>query len=85
MEGIAMQQLEDQIKNLREKIEAAKNLRYKAEVRLENLEKQEKEILSQLQELGVQPDSLDQEIERLEKEIKHEIEEVRKMIPQELL
>lgn len=80
-----MQQLEDQIKNLREKIEAAKNLRYKAEVRLENLEKQEKEILSQLQELGVQPDSLDQEIERLEKEIKHEIEEVRKMIPQELL
>jgi chromosome segregation ATPase len=80
-----MQQLEEQIKGLKTKIEDAKNKRYRAEIRLEELEKKEKEILNQLAELGVEPNSLDEEIEKLEKEIQKEIEEVKQMIPQELL
>jgi chromosome segregation ATPase len=80
-----MQQLEQRIKEMKAKLDEAKNLRYKAEIRLEDLERQEKEILAELEALGVEPDQLDEEIARLEREIEQGIEEAWSLLPRELI
>ncbi|MDR6224260.1 hypothetical protein [Desmospora profundinema] len=80
-----MQQLEQRIKEMKAKLDEAKNLRYKAEVRLEDLERQEKEILGELRELGVEPEQLDEEIARLEREIEQGIQEAWSLLPRELI
>ncbi|RAL26400.1 hypothetical protein [Thermoflavimicrobium daqui] len=79
-----MQQLEEKIKDLKAKLEKAKDMRYKAELRLENLEREEGKILKELNELGVQPDELQEEIERLEREIDEDISKVYAQLPEEL-
>ncbi|MFC4077916.1 hypothetical protein [Salinithrix halophila] len=79
-----MQRQEEKIKEIKARLEEAKNLRYKAEVRLEDLERQEKEILKELEELGVEPEQLEEEIEKLQQEINRKIEEAWSMLPREL-
>jgi len=72
------------MKVLKEKLEEAKNMRYKAEVRLENLEREEKEILRELEELNVQPEQLEEEIEKLKNELTHEMDHIWNLLPSEL-
>ena len=79
-----MQQLEDQMKAVKEKLEKAKNMRYKAEARLEALEREEKQILQELAELNVDPDQLEEEIKRLEQEIAEEMDRIWNLLPSEL-
>ncbi|SDX15355.1 hypothetical protein SAMN05444487_11118 [Marininema mesophilum] len=78
-------QQEERIKEIKVRLEEAKNLRYKAEVRLEDLERQEQEILQELKELGVEPEHLEEEIQKLQQEISRKIEEAWAMLPQELM
>ncbi|SDC13440.1 hypothetical protein SAMN04488112_103171 [Melghirimyces thermohalophilus] len=80
-----MQRQEERIKEIKTALEEAKNQRYKAELRLENLQQQEKAILEELEELGVEPERLDEEIQRLEQEIDRQIEEAWSLLPQELI
>ncbi|PTM58911.1 hypothetical protein [Desmospora activa] len=80
-----MQQLEQRIKEIKTKLDEAKNLRYKAEVRLEDLERQEKEILAELKELGVEPEQLDEEITKLEREIEQGLQDAWALLPRELI
>ncbi|GGE24818.1 hypothetical protein GCM10011571_28730 [Marinithermofilum abyssi] len=80
-----MQQPEERIKELKSVLEKAKNLRYKAELRLEHLERQEEEILQELKELGVEPEQLDEEIAKLEKEIDEQIQQAWELLPRELI
>ena len=80
-----MQQQEKEIQALRKALDEAKDLRNRAEVKLESLERQEKEILRELEELGVEPDRLDEEIARLEREIDEKIKQAWELIPVELI
>ena len=80
-----MQQLEEKIKYMKTKIEEAKDLRRRAELKLENLEKQERDILMELEQLGVKPDQLTEEINRLEQEVREGLQEVEQLLPKELL
>lgn len=80
-----MQQQEKEIQALRKALDEAKDLRNRAEVKLESLERQEKEILRELEELGVEPDRLDEEIARLEREIDEKIRQAWELIPTELI
>ena len=80
-----MQQQEKEIQAIRKALDKAKDLRNRAEVRLEALERQEKEILRELEELGVEPDRLDEEIARLEREIDEKIKQAWQLIPVELI
>lgn len=80
-----MQQQEKEIQALRKALDEAKDQRNRAEVRLEALERQEKEILRELEELGVEPDRLDEEIARLEREIDEKIKQAWELIPVELI
>ncbi|SDY49341.1 hypothetical protein [Thermoactinomyces sp. DSM 45892] len=80
-----MLQLEDKMKELKVRIEAAREQRTRAEGKLENLEKQEAELLHELEQLGVKPEELEEEIGRLEREIQRGIKEVNDLLPKELV
>lgn len=57
------------LNTLKSKIEQGKAEKAKAEANIETYTKQKEEIVAQLAELGVQPEGLDAEIQRLEQEI----------------
>lgn len=69
-----MQQLEEQIKDLRGKLDKAKDELYRAELRLETLEREETALLQECQNLGISPDNLQEQIEKLESQIKADLE-----------
>jgi F0F1-type ATP synthase membrane subunit b/b' len=66
-------------------MEKAKNLKYRAEARMEQLKKQEDEIISELDKLGVKPEALDDEIAKLKSEIEGLIKEANQLLPKDLL
>ncbi|EOD00211.1 hypothetical protein [Caldisalinibacter kiritimatiensis] len=80
-----MEKHEKQLNDLKEKLEKAKTLKYKAEARLEQLNKQQEEIINELNDLGVKPEELENEIEKLDQEIRNLIEEANKLLPSEIL
>lgn len=76
---------EKELSNLKENLDKAKTLRYKAEARLEQLKHQEDEIIKELNELGVKPEDLEVEIVELTKIIESLFKEAKEMLPTELL
>ncbi len=76
---------EKKINQIKENLDKAKNMRIRAETRLEQLNKQKEEILGELKVLGVTPEQLDGEIERLRTEIEDLIGKAEKLIPEELI
>ncbi|WP_096435335.1 hypothetical protein [Alteribacter populi] len=80
-----MKKYEEDLSAIKNAIDRAKNIKYKAEARLEELENQEKRLLMELEELGVKPDELDDTIYRMEKEIAEGIEKAKQNIPKELM
>ena len=80
-----MKNVEQDLVKIREAIDKAKHMRFRAEARLEELENQQKRLLNELKELGVNPDQLEDEIARLEREIQQGLEETWALIPKELM
>ncbi len=76
---------EKDLNDLKENLEKAKNLKYRAEARMEQLKKQEDEIITELNKLGVKPEMLDQEIIRLKNEIESLLKEANELLPKDLL
>ncbi|OPZ86491.1 MAG: hypothetical protein BWY74_03630 [Firmicutes bacterium ADurb.Bin419] len=76
---------EKKINQIKENLDKAKNMRIRAETRLEQLNKQKEEILGELNELGVSPEQLDSEINRLKNEIEDLLDRAQKLIPEELI
>jgi len=60
-------------------------LRIRAEARLEQLNKQKQDLLSELENLGVKPEDLDTEIERLNNEIESLLKKAKDMLPMDLI
>ncbi len=77
--------VEEQLQQMKKAIDNARNVRYRAEAKLEELEKQKQRLLIELEELGVKPEDLDQEIERLDHEIQTSLQETWQLIPKELI
>jgi chromosome segregation ATPase len=76
---------DNKINQIKENLDKAKNMRIRAEARLEQLNKQKEEILGELKELGVPPEALDTEISRLKREIEDLIDKAQNLIPEELI
>jgi chromosome segregation ATPase len=57
------------LQNIKSQIERGRTEKARAEATLESLQKQEQDIVKQLAELGVAPENLEAEIERLKTEI----------------
>lgn len=76
---------EKELSQLKENLEKAKSIKYRAEARLEQLKRQEDEIIKELNELGVNPQDLDTEINRLSTEINKLFKEANELLPRDLL
>jgi len=74
-----------ELNKLKENLDKAKNLRIRAEARLEQLNKQKQDLLSELENLGVKPEDLDNEIERLNNEIESLLKKAKDMLPMDLI
>ncbi|SHH51643.1 hypothetical protein [Tepidibacter thalassicus] len=72
---------EKQLQELKEKIEKGKMTKYKAETRLEELEKQEKILKEEIINLGYDPEKLDEIIQKLESEKQDLINKINEMLP----
>lgn len=72
---------EQEIKDLKVKIDTAQLNKVKAETRLEQLENDRNALLEQLSTLGVEPENLDAHIENLEQEIAQLLEEAKSLLP----
>jgi len=82
---LAAKGAEERIRELREALERAKQMRIQAETRLEELARQEGEILRELEALGVKPENLAAEIERLDREIAALLDQAESLLPWDLV
>lgn len=76
---------EKELGQLKDDLEKAKSLKYRAEARLEQLKQQEDEIIRELKELGVNPENLEEEISNLSEEINKLFESANELLPKDLL
>jgi chromosome segregation ATPase len=72
---------EKTISQLKENLEKSKSMKFRAEAKLEQLNKQKEEIISEIKSMGLEPDNLDQEISKLQEQIDVLIEESKEMLP----
>lgn len=75
---------EEQISDLEKKIAHATEQKNKAEARLESLQIQEKDLLEQLNEIGLSPDDLESEITRLDNEIQANLRAANEYLPKDI-
>lgn len=76
---------EKELGSLKENLEKAKTLKYKAEARLEQLKNQEADLIKELKELNVNPEDLDSEIENLTFEINELFKKSNELLPKDIL
>jgi chromosome segregation ATPase len=72
---------EKTIGQIKENLDKAKNMRIRAEAKLEQLNRQKQDILKEIETLGIKPEVLDSEIERLKKEIEELIDKATELLP----
>lgn len=77
--------VEQQLAQMKKAIDKARDMRYRAEAKLAELNNQKERLLEELEELGVKPEQLDEEIEKLEKEINDSLARTWELIPKELM
>ena len=76
---------EKEISQLKDNLEKAKSLKYRAEARLEQLKQQEDEIIKELRDLGIEPKDLENEINKLTSDINNLFKEAKELLPKDLL
>lgn len=74
----------NELNQIKESLERAKSLKYRAEARLEQLNKQEEEIVLELEKLGIKPNDLEKEIRLLEEDIKGLLTEATELLPKDI-
>lgn len=68
------------LNNIKALIEKGKTEKAKTEAKLESYTKQENDIIKELAELGVSPESLDDEIARLEKDVEEALSRAEELL-----
>ena len=76
---------EKELTQLKDNIDNAKKLKYKAEIRLEQLKEQENEIIKELEIMGIKPENIEAEIETLKTDIEKLLKEAKEMLPEDIL
>lgn len=70
---------------LKDNLEKMKMMQYRAEAKLEELQKRKQEILEEIASLQVEPKNLEQEIALKEREIDALLKKARNLMPAEVL
>ena len=76
-----MNDLTNKLEALKQRAEIARTEKAKAEATLESLEKQKADLVAEIKGYGIEPEQLDTEIERLEKEITEALAQAEKLLP----
>lgn len=76
---------EKELTQLKDNIDNAKKLKYKAEIRLEQLKEQENEIIKELEIMGIKPENIESEIASLKTDIEKLLKETKEMLPEDIL
>lgn len=74
---------EEQLNKLKQDLEKYKNLKYKAEARLEQLNVQRDNIIEEIKAEGINPENLEDEILKLEEEISSLFKRAKELLPRE--
>lgn len=73
------------ITQLKDNLDKAKSMRIRAEARMEQLVKQKQDLLNEIEEYGIKPEELENEITRLKSEIEELIGKANRLLPMELI
>lgn len=76
---------EKRIADLKAQIEKAKQLKYKYEARLDELQRQRERLLEEMAELNVKPEELESQISQLRAEVDRLLKEAGELLPADLL
>lgn len=68
------------LNSLKSQIDKGKTEKTRAEANLESYTKQRDEVVAEMQELGVTPETVDAEIERLDKEIEADLKKAEELL-----
>ena len=71
------------VNRIRDELDQVKERRIRAEVRLEQLQKQKNEILKEIERMGLSPEALEGKLEEMKKEISELMEKAKKLLPEE--
>lgn len=74
---------EEKLNQLNQNLEKAKLVREQANWRLTQIEKEEEQLIAELKELNLTPEDLDDEIQRLTKEINQLFDQANELLPKE--
>ena len=66
--------INERFNSIKERLDKAKEDKNRAEIALENLEKQKEDILNQLKELNIDPENLESEIIKLRNQIEQDLQ-----------
>ena len=73
----------ESLENLKRELNDAQQKKYRAEARLEQLKTSEKELLEEINEMGLKPEDLEGEINRLKNEIESLFKQASELLPRE--
>jgi len=76
---------EKTITEIKENLEKAKNMKFRAEAKLEQLYKQREEITNEIKAMGIEPENIDAEISKLQTEIDAMLKETKDLLPENLI
>ncbi|MCA5587974.1 hypothetical protein [Finegoldia magna] len=71
----------ERFNNIKKRLDKAKEEKNRAEIALENLEKQKEDILNQLKELNIDPENLESEITKLQNQIEQDLQKAEELLP----
>lgn len=72
---------EENLDILKKDLEKAKTMKFRAEARLEELESQKEKLLKEIRSQGIEPEQLENEIQKLESEIEELFQKANEMMP----
>lgn len=75
---------DEQLSNLNKRLDKAKGLRDQAQWKLDDLKRQEVDLVAEIEKLGLKPQDLDAEIDKLTQEIEGLFEEAQGLIPEDI-
>ncbi|MDU5743588.1 MAG: hypothetical protein E6Z87_06045 [Finegoldia magna] len=70
----------ERFNNIKERLDKAKEEKNRAEIALENLEKQKEDILNQLKGLNIDPENLESEIIKLQNQIEQDLQKAEELL-----
>ncbi|CDZ74940.1 Hypothetical protein ING2D1G_0781 [Peptoniphilus sp. ING2-D1G] len=74
---------EEKLNILKDNLEKSKDLKNRAEIKLESLYATKKDLIEQIKQYGVEPENLNSEIDKLKNEIDDLLDRADKLMPKD--